>query len=132
MKNMRMLRVDLRGVPDTSPTRLDLEYAQMASLDGLERFEALRSLTLYNVRGLGSVRAIEALEHLRDLRICTDEPELARAVCELDLSRFPQLQRLSLGCHIGETLRLDTAWIPGVAASLRELEIGAFAPLSGT
>jgi hypothetical protein len=56
-------------------------------------FDALRL-----VLGVRGVRELERLPSLRNLRVVTDDLVFAQALTRLDLSRFPELQRLRLGC----------------------------------
>ena len=84
--------------------RLDRRYARLRSLEGIECFRSLRSLMLFYVKGLAGVRELERLPGLRNLRISTENPVLAKAATELDFSRFPELQQLRLSCSIDHSL----------------------------
>jgi hypothetical protein len=128
-------RRDLRRVQGARRVEgLSLWRCELGSLDGIERFESLRGLSIVDVKGLTDLRAIERVEGLRFLDISTKSRALAEAVAELDLSRLPELHGVSLACWAGdvrEPIRIDTSWVAG-ARWLCHLDLKGFAPASGT
>jgi hypothetical protein len=79
-------RQDLRRVRGVHVEALGLYGGALSSLDGIERFEALRSLGIDDVKDLTDLRPIERATGLRYLSISTKRRQLAEAVAELDLS----------------------------------------------
>jgi hypothetical protein len=113
---------------------LGLDRCVLGSLEGIERFKALRGLWIGDVKGLTDLRPIERATGLRSLSISTKHRELAEGVGGLDLSAFPDLRMVKLECWAGdlrEPIAIDMSWVPS-ARWLRHLTLRGFAPAGGS